>query len=146
MTASKGGYGNFKYSFPVFMCNYNEIFEFLNFPVIPSVSFSYYILLQWQAKQTYLWQRTWACKVQRTEWLQKNNLKDTETSGYDLCNSNIPSCFLLWTKTIAQGSQQVQQSWHQWAVPTTTLKCLADHSTFCMGGKTWSLIHNIHDP
>jgi len=35
----------FKYSFPVFMCNYTEKFELLNSPVIPSVSFSYYILL-----------------------------------------------------------------------------------------------------
>lgn len=53
----------FKYSFPFFVCNYTEKFELLNFPVIPSVSFSYYVLLEWQTTQPYIWQRTWACKA-----------------------------------------------------------------------------------
>jgi hypothetical protein len=53
----------FKYSFPFFMCNYTEKFELLNFPVIPSMSFSHYLLLEWQVKQPYLWRRTWVCKA-----------------------------------------------------------------------------------
>jgi hypothetical protein len=65
----------FKYSFPVFTCNYTEEFELLNFLVIPSVSFHYYILLQWITKQPYLWQRTWACKSIEDRMITKEQSK-----------------------------------------------------------------------
>ena len=136
----KSFWKHFKYSFPVFICNYTEKFDLLNFPLIPWVlaTTSYHS----DKQSNYIFGKELEL-VKHTGWNDyERTIRRTEKQAVMTCNSNIPSIFLLrTTKAKAQHNQQVQQLWHQRTVPTTTLQCLADYYTFCIGGKTWSFIH-----
>jgi hypothetical protein len=81
-------------------------------------------------------------KHQLTEWLWKKNSEDTQASNYHQFKGYTTSILPQGTTKVKHhGSWQVQQLWHQTAVPTTKSQCLAVYSTFSIGAKTWSLIH-----